>query len=594
MSALKIVGIAAGSLVAVVVAVGVGMYFRVIPIPGPILSLLVGAKEPEHSARYYPPDTLAYAWMTITPGGGQFNDMQGIWDQFNEYPGFEDLLDEAKDEFRTETGVDFDDDIVPWIGPEISAGLIEVSPDFRDASAVVMLGVRDEDAAEDALDIWLENLFGANFNARSYRGADVWEGEWGGHHYALTGDWLVFSNDEETLESVLDRIAGRSERSLADSTKFKEARAALPERRFQSVYVDYESAAELLGDAYQGFNSLVTGTLGPSAFAEAAPEWIALTGTWVDRGIVIEMVSPTVSDLGLKVRDLGDPAEMLPDDTLGFMAASFDPDIDNWRKTLDEYTLGDVLPDPYLLDEINYNLRGMTPGGEELDSNDTLADALDLILEAVAEITGIDLEHDFFAHLAGEFIVTVRDFDFEAVDDDPALNPVDGAAMLSYQEGDKIPLTDTMGNIVDLLEEFGGLSPDEIDVGAEDNAVVFDFSQWGEETGYLPGYVLNDGYLTLGSTESMLETVVELQNGGGVALSAVDEYTRAVGYLPSNRQFLGYVGANLIIDQLDADDFDMEPSEFEILDEGLGVVAFGADVQEDITRATVVLTLFPE
>lgn len=54
---------AAGAIVAIlfvsVAVVAVGMWQGFIPASGPLLALLARAKEPEHSARYYPPDTLA-------------------------------------------------------------------------------------------------------------------------------------------------------------------------------------------------------------------------------------------------------------------------------------------------------------------------------------------------------------------------------------------------------------------------------------------------------------------------------------------------------------------------------------------------------
>ena len=53
---------AAGAIVAIlmvsVAVVAVGMWQGFIPVPGRLLSLLVGAREPENSARYYPPNTL--------------------------------------------------------------------------------------------------------------------------------------------------------------------------------------------------------------------------------------------------------------------------------------------------------------------------------------------------------------------------------------------------------------------------------------------------------------------------------------------------------------------------------------------------------
>ena len=89
MLVIKILGAIAAVVVIAVVAAGALMYFRVIPIPGPILGLLVGAKSPEYSARYYPADTIAYAWVTLAPGGGQLGDMQDIFaSRFNEFREF--------------------------------------------------------------------------------------------------------------------------------------------------------------------------------------------------------------------------------------------------------------------------------------------------------------------------------------------------------------------------------------------------------------------------------------------------------------------------------------------------------------------------
>ena len=79
-----------GAMVAIlmvsVAVVAVGMWQGFIPVLGRLLSLLAGAKEPEHSARYYPPDTLAYAWATLLPSGGQSDDMRDVWQRFNDYP----------------------------------------------------------------------------------------------------------------------------------------------------------------------------------------------------------------------------------------------------------------------------------------------------------------------------------------------------------------------------------------------------------------------------------------------------------------------------------------------------------------------------
>ncbi len=602
MLVIKILAGIAAVVVVVVVAAGLAMYFRLIPIPGPILALLVEAKEPEYSARYYPPDTLAYGWITLIPGEGQVGNMEDIWSRFNEYPGFRDFVDELKVDFLTETGINVEEEVMPWIGPEISAGLIDFDFDQESPTAAITIQVRDEDAAKKFLEKWREYMqdeTGAAFDTGSHRGATIWADDSVHQAYGLTSDWLVYATDESVLRSVLDRMDGDADASLAEESKFLAARAALPERRFHSGYVDYQQALDLLDDAAGNFGPVVPGVIGPGTFAESAPEWIAMSGGWVERGIVIEMVSPTVTDFGLEVDGLQNPARLLPDDTLGFMAASFDPNVDNWRKALSEYDLRDVLPDPQMLDEINANLIGMTPDGvPPLDDDATVADALDLGFSLAKQFTGIDLETDFFGHLAGDMIVAVSEFDFEAVSDDPTANAVDATVMLSYLEEGKDGLTDTMGEVVDLLEMHVGLEANRVDVEAESAAVVFDPGvlgmMMGGEIAYRPGYVLHDRYLTIGTTVEALSSIVARQKGEGANLASDAEYQRAASHLMTNRQFLGYINVSSIVHQLDAHELGIEPERLQVIQEGLGAVTFGSTLGTEYGRTVVVLTLLPE
>ena len=615
MLAIKILGAIAAVVVVAVVAVGLAMYFRVVPIPGPILALLVGAKPPEYSARYYPPDTLSYAWVTLVPVDEQLNDMQDIWERFNEYPAFTVLIEELQEDFEDETGIDFEDEVQPWIGPEVGAAVIrldvpggslmsiEDGDDIGEAiTAAVTVGVRDQDAAADFLVKWLRYMSiesDADFADGSYRGFDTWVDESAYQAYALAGDWLVYATDEKTLHDILKRIDGDDSDSLAEQDNFLAAQTALPERRFSSAYLDYEQALELAEEFTLGLSPLTPGMPGPTAFANQAPAWVAGSTTWVERGIVTETVSPTTAGFGLEPGELQEPADLLPDDTLGFIAGAFDPNVDHWRVALAEYRLADALPWPELIDEINAGLAEAAPDRHiALGDDATLADALDAGLEAVAEITGIDLEGDFFDHLAGESILAVREFDFDAVEDDPAANAVEAVMMLSYEEVGKDDLSDTMSEVADLLEEYVGLVADRVDVGADDDAVVFELGLLGmmmtDSFGYRPGYVLHDQHLTIGTTEQALETIVGIQNGRGASLSSDAEYRRAVSHLAGGRQLLGYVDAHGIIAQLDADELGLEPGDYRLLQEGIGVVGFGVASGDEYDRGVAVLTLFPE
>ncbi len=598
---IKIVGAIAAVVIIAVIVVGLAMWRGLIPIPGPLLALLAGEKEPEYSARYYPSDTLAYTWVTLTPGGGQFEEMRDIWERLNEYPAFTDLIDELREEFEDDTGINFEMEVMPWIGPEISAALTDFDAEQETPTAVAAIGVRDQDAAAAFLTKWRDYMAeesGADFEAGSHRGVDTWVDEDASQAYALTDNLLVYATDEITLKNTLDRIEDGGD-SLANEANFIAARAALPERRFSSFYLDYQQGIELLDEFLSGESgALMPGMFGPAAFAEQAPDWVAGSAGWVERGVTMQVVSPTVPTLGLETVALQDPANLLPADTLGFMAGAFDPNVDHWRTALGEYDLAELLPYPELIDEINDGVDEIASGNApELNTDATLADALDLGFWLVKDLTDIDLEADFFDHLSGQAILAVRDFDFDAVTDDPAANAIDAVAMLSYREDGKAGLDDTMGKVANLVRNVG-LETRSVDVGADDDATLFDLGllgmMMGGQIGYRPGYVLHDQYLTIGTTESALSAIVARQNGAGDGLTSDAEYRRATAHLATDGQFLGYVDVRRIFARLDADDLELEPEEYRILREGIGVAAFSSTTGEDYSRGEAVLTLFPE
>ena len=591
---IKILGAIAAAVIVGVIAVGLGMYFQVIPIPGPILSLLTGSNPPEYSARYYPPSAVAYGWVTLAPGQGQLGDMREIWRQFNEFPAFRDLVDEVQDDFRDDTRIDFEEDVMPWVGPEFSAGLLDVNLDSGDFVGAAMIGVRNRKAAAEFLEKWLEHLEaseGARFDSGAYRNFDVWENEHGDEVYALTDDWIVVATSAGVVELLLDRIAGESDDSLATDANFRAARAALPERRFASSYLNYREATHLWGQlAGEDFD---LASLSP--WLDQAPSWLAMSAAWVERGVVTEVVSPTAPILGLQAGDLGNPAQLLPQDTLAFIAATFDPDLDNWRAALGELKVATWLPDPQAIDELNSGLELITPvNPPQLNSQSTLADALDLGLGLVESLTGIELESDLFDYLGGELILALGNVNFVAVESDPASNPVEAALMLSYREDGATGLARTLRDVQGLLEGFVGLTATPTDVGAADVAYWFPLEPLVGETGYTPGYVLHDGYLTLASTRETLSKIVKRQNGSGMPLSKDPEYRRAAAHLPVPQQLLAYVDVNGLIQQIGPEDADLDVDEYRILVDGIGVATFGSSSGEAHSRSVAVLTLFPE
>lgn len=230
---------------------------------------------------------------------------------------------------------------------------------------------------------------------------------------------------------------------------------------------------------------------------------------------------------------------------------------------------------------------GSIPGPE-----DTGADLLDFALEMVEDRIGIDLETDLFDHLGGAAIVAVDDVDFERVARNPAENPVAAAALLSYRAAGEQALAATMQQAADLLEDQAGLDVDPTNVGAANQAQVFDLGSAGGK--YAPGYVLNDGYLTLGTTKDALKNIVAVQQGDADNLASVAEYNRAVGHLSGSGHFLAWVNLNRIVGQLDNADLEISREGQRLLRESVGTLAAGVNAEVDYIRASLVLTLFPE
>ena len=410
---------AAAAVLVIVVGVGALMAFGVVPIPAPIFNALSGAKPTEHSAKYVPPETSVYAWLTLAPGVGQVEQAKDAWERLNDIPEFEDAYEDFRDEFDDKYKYDFDD-MKDWVGPDFSftCGLDDRSCDEMGAQ---IIGVRDHSAAEEYVESLLEyqeDEEGASFDGDDYGGFDIWIKEYGDQAYGLSGDFFIVAYGEDYLEEIIDGINGDVDESLADDEFFQAARAAMPDRRFASFYVNLADSGQA-ADALDDLADL------PVDVAGAAPDWVAVSAAWGDRSIGVEIVTPPVLEFNLSAPEIDPPAQMLPEDTLVMATAAFEPDLDVWRDRLGEYDIADTLGDD-AVDGINegvefleysFDVSGL-PTASDRDGLDFL---LDLTIAAVDEIAGVDIETGFFDHLLGDLSFAAWDIALEEygdIDDD--------------------------------------------------------------------------------------------------------------------------------------------------------------------------------
>ena len=594
------------ALLVVLLALGgaaAAVYYGLIPIPWL-------TKPPEHSARYYPPDTLAYTWLTLYPSADQRRDAEEIWGHLDERRAFRDLVRDVEDFVEDETGFDIEDDILTWIGAEVSAAVLDFDIiDDGQVDAAITIDVRDSEAAADFLSDWrdfMEDYSGANYDKDTINDYDVWLDEESDIMHALTPDLVVFATNEGTMEDVLDRVAGKNSRTLASNEQFIEARAALPGRRFTSGYVDYRGLTDALDSSIDG-NIFNLDTLEDSCnqALASAPDWLAVSAGWVDRGLVVDMVSPTVNTLWPSSPNVADAAEALPAGALGFVSLGFDPNLDNWREPLRDCPLADLVPDwDDLFEEVERGIIDLIESVSlldnpdlvpmpRLDSNSTLADALDLGLWTTEQLIGEHPEEDFLDYLAGDLILAVHNVnvDFESLQPlDPNAAVVDGVVVISYRPGEENALRATVDGF---LRRLVTKPPDEVDVGAGEPARIYPLEDFHSEGyGLSPGYVFHNGLLTIGSTEKALADTVALQNGEGEPLSANDEYLRAVGHLPDDKQMLMYVDIGRVINRLDLEDRVEDNDLYEVLGYSASAMAMSAHTDDEFSRITLSLILF--
>lgn len=583
-----------------------------------VLSLPWSGAPTEHSARYYPADVVAYAWSTSEPARGQREQMSHVRERFDEMRGFRVWMDRIYDHIEDRTGFDLEEDVLSWAGPEFSAAILDVDIDDYEIDAAGTIDVRDRDAAAEFLADWLDYLEddrGADFDRESISGYASWVDDGSRQAYALAEDVLVFATTERALKEVLGRIAGERTPVLADERKFREAQAALPGRRFTSLYVDYERAADLAFAA-----SLQDGTFLPSIggwfglealLPDSAdlcggslietPGWAAASAAWVERGVLVEMVSPAAALP--QQPDAAGGAGLLSEDALGFISVSFDPETDRWREALRECAIAELVPGwEEALPWVNALLPGLiaqwggltalppSDGAPELADDATLADALDLGLSAVYRLVGVHLEHELLDHLGGELVAAVYHIDFEGARSGGLRSiPFDGAAMLSYRPEREDELAETLGGLADRFALLTGPA-ERADVGAENDARILGLDEWQLR----PGYVLHDGYLIIGTGEDSLRTAVAQQNDGGEGLAASREYRRAVGHLPDGGQVLAYVDLQRAVDSADPDVLGVDAAAYEVLANGVSAAAMTSSMDGEHTRAVLVLTLLPE
>jgi hypothetical protein len=534
-----------GAVVVILAVAGAGAYI-----------FLGSASHPnEGTASYLPADTDIYFSLNMRPGAGQLLQVRSIINRYTDNPDFLDKVDDLVNTVEDETKIHLIDDVLPWLGPELAIGIMNVGETQEDTQVVAFIGTRDSEASERVLRRFvnfLEDQEEADFLRDTYEGFTIYReiSRAESVHFAITNDYLVVSATERLLEDTLDMMI-KSEDALSDKQEFKDARASVRERRFSFLYVDVDS---IMNQAVnQGDIEDALGTSNLRELRDRLPGILGVSSSFVDSGIRIDgfYSTPLGSDIIPPVNSLGS-AGLLPDDTMALISVTGLKEI--WDETEDALDIGPTM------------------GGFEAG-------------------IGIDIDRDILGWMTGEVAIALLSsslssepiFDFSS-----AIHALAFFGFSDYRDAE-----DAMDNIVNALEDLG-VRFDDVEIEGEE-ATMVDLRAFMGTTAYNPGFIFLDNHLVLGTTQNALRTVVEVQNGDEDSLSDDSEFSRVMEMAPENKNAIFFLNLKEIIEAVETP---MNPATRDSYRENVApyiepMRAFlvGGETNEAATTFTLIITI---
>jgi len=188
------------------------------------------------AAGLVPEDAAVYGTVTLDPKGDQESAVRDIAARF---PGGDDLdaqIEKGLSEALREGGLDYGEDVKPWIGEDATFFVSGVRED--DADAAVVVEATDEDAARGAF----EKAGSGKAKERSYEGTDyLLEEETA---FGVVEGHAVIGT-EAALKAAVD--TAESGDSIEDVERVDEALGRLPDDTLASVYFDGRKLLSALG-----------------------------------------------------------------------------------------------------------------------------------------------------------------------------------------------------------------------------------------------------------------------------------------------------------------------------------------------------------
>lgn len=198
----------------------------------------------DQAARAVPADATAYATVYLQPSTGQKMNLSALLGQvpgFADAAGLDQKIHEVSARFLGQAGIDYEADIRPWIGNQLSIAAKPGASLADEPQLLLLASVRDRAGAAEAMGRIMTGR-GLTGTESTYQGVAVTVAE--GMAWAVLDELLLVAQDAPSVEAALDAQADRRP-SLADDAAFTAAMRLLPPDHLAVAYLDLARLAEV-------------------------------------------------------------------------------------------------------------------------------------------------------------------------------------------------------------------------------------------------------------------------------------------------------------------------------------------------------------
>ena len=502
----------------------------------------------EQTANYMPSDIDAYATVNLRPGVQQGLMFKDIMNEWWEYTGTQGTMQELMDQINSDSGIDIQNDILSWLGPEIAAGVKGLGSVDQPPEFVVFVGTTDNVASynfffDKFLPMAMQGATPPTEPNGVYRGIDILTLPEDSPYCAFVDEYIadsyiIVSTSEVLFYDCLDLVAGDPDPSLADASGFQAAQANLPkpmglgdveEERTAMVYFN-------CGAVWQQLVDRVAGTPDESLldlYTPYVPDFAALSASFVDKGIKLDFYSPTPAALDVS------PLMPAPLNAAGIIPGDADA----------VFSIKDISGEWEVIKDL---------AGDNWADLDTLSDAGDdwpadpaSFMQLLDTNWGFNPDEDLFSWLTDECTLVQMPYQ--------GLNLLDGPpdALLFLQVGDEAAARQKVEGIIATInqqlvrEAFPWQTVSPLEIQQEQIGgvpVTFVTNSPIEASGASPGYLFLDNSLVIGTSRDALSAVVVTHSHPELSLAQTPEFQWMTSRLGAENNDMAYVNGSRFMD----------------------------------------------